>query len=57
MADIDVTRRNKRPRLLLDKEREKLGEFADHIHYSARYVHPTVEKNEGKMREEEDENN
>ncbi|QKX53985.1 uncharacterized protein TRUGW13939_01065 [Talaromyces rugulosus] len=37
MAAIDVTRRNKRPRALLDKEQDKLREFADHIHYSARY--------------------
>lgn len=38
MADIDVTRRNKKPRLLLDSERAKLLEFVDSIHYSARYV-------------------
>jgi cyclin-dependent kinase regulatory subunit CKS1 len=36
MADIDTTRRNKKPRLLLDSEREKLDEFIDAIHYSAR---------------------
>lgn len=46
MADIDVTRRNKKPRLLLDKERANLQEFVDSIHYSARYVHPTVRNNE-----------
>jgi cyclin-dependent kinase regulatory subunit CKS1 len=37
MADIDPTRRNKKPRLLLETEREKLEEFVDAIHYSARY--------------------
>jgi hypothetical protein len=33
---IDMTRRNKRPRPLLDSERERLEEFIDAIHYSAR---------------------
>lgn len=35
--DIDPTRRNKKPRLLLESERERLDEFIDSIHYSARY--------------------
>ncbi|KAF2452673.1 cyclin-dependent kinase regulatory subunit [Lineolata rhizophorae] len=35
--DIDVTRRNKRPRPLSEAERDKLEEFIDSIHYSARY--------------------
>ena len=34
--DIDPIRRNKKPRLLLETEREKLDEFVDSIHYSAR---------------------
>jgi cyclin-dependent kinase regulatory subunit CKS1 len=34
--DIDPARRNKKPRLLLESEREKLDEFVDSIHYSAR---------------------
>jgi hypothetical protein len=38
MADIDFSRRNKKPRLLLESERQKLDEFIDSIHYSARYV-------------------
>lgn len=37
MTDIDVTRRNKKPRPLLESERAKLEEFIDAIHYSARY--------------------
>jgi hypothetical protein len=36
--DIDMTRRNKKPRPLSDSERNKLEEFIDAIHYSARYV-------------------
>jgi len=38
MADIgiDFTRRNKKPRLLTDPEREKLDEFVESIHYSSR---------------------
>lgn len=36
--DIDPSRRNKHPRLLLESEREKLEEFIDSIHYSARYA-------------------
>ena len=36
--DIDFTRRNKKPRPLSELEREKLDEFVDAIHYSARYV-------------------
>lgn len=35
--DIDYTRRNKKPRLLTDSERDKLDEFVDSIHYSSRY--------------------
>ncbi|CAG8918037.1 unnamed protein product [Penicillium salamii] len=35
--DIDPARRNKKPRLLMENEREKLDEFVDSIHYSARY--------------------
>lgn len=35
--DIDPSRRNKKPRLLLESERERLDEFIDSIHYSARY--------------------
>jgi cyclin-dependent kinase regulatory subunit CKS1 len=35
--DIDVTRRNKKPRLLQDNERARLEEFIDSIGYSARY--------------------
>jgi hypothetical protein len=34
--DIDFTRRNKKPRPLSDSEKEKLDEFVDAIHYSAR---------------------
>ena len=36
--DIDMSRRNKKPRLLLESERERLEEFIDSIHYSARYI-------------------
>ena len=36
--DIDFTRRNKKPRLLTDAEKDKLDEFVDSIHYSSRYV-------------------
>ncbi|KAJ5491560.1 cyclin-dependent kinases regulatory subunit [Penicillium diatomitis] len=36
--EIDMSRRNKKPRLLLESERERLDEFIDSIHYSARYV-------------------
>ncbi|KAF3001911.1 hypothetical protein B5807_06041 [Epicoccum nigrum] len=35
--DIDFTRRNKKPRPLSEHEKEKLDEFVDAIHYSARY--------------------
>lgn len=34
--DIDLSRRNKKPRLLLESERQKLEEFIDSIHYSPR---------------------
>lgn len=37
MSDIDMTRRNPSPRDLTDKEKAKLDEFVDLIHYSARY--------------------
>jgi cyclin-dependent kinase regulatory subunit CKS1 len=36
--DIDFTRRNKKPRPLSEHEKEKLDEFVDAIHYSARWV-------------------
>ncbi|GLA60140.1 cyclin-dependent kinases regulatory subunit (Cell division control protein cks1) [Aspergillus tubingensis] len=36
--DIDLSRRNKKPRPLLESERERLEEFIDSIHYSARYA-------------------
>ncbi|KAL1383620.1 cyclin-dependent kinases regulatory subunit [Phyllosticta capitalensis] len=35
--DIDVTRRNKKPRPLSETEKERLEEFVESIHYSARY--------------------
>ncbi|KAF1819363.1 CKS-domain-containing protein [Dissoconium aciculare CBS 342.82] len=35
--DIDPTRRNKKPRLLSEAEREKLADFVEAIHYSSRY--------------------
>ncbi|KAF2730047.1 CKS-domain-containing protein [Polyplosphaeria fusca] len=35
--DIDFTRRNKKARPLSELEKEKLDEFVDAIHYSARY--------------------
>ncbi|PVI08090.1 CKS-domain-containing protein [Periconia macrospinosa] len=35
--DIDMTRRNKKPRALSDMEREKLEHLIVDIHYSARY--------------------
>ncbi|KAF2831395.1 CKS-domain-containing protein [Ophiobolus disseminans] len=35
--EIDFTRRNKKPRPLSEHEKEKLDEFVDAIHYSARY--------------------
>lgn len=38
--DIDPLRRNKKPRLLLESERDRLDEFIDSIHYSARYAGP-----------------
>lgn len=34
--DIDMTRRNKKPRPLSESERKKLEEFVDAIHYSSR---------------------
>ncbi|KAI9785842.1 MAG: Cyclin-dependent kinases regulatory subunit (Cell division control protein cks1) [Peltula sp. TS41687] len=37
MADIDYNRRNKKPRLLTESERQRLDEFTDMIHYSTRY--------------------
>lgn len=39
--DIDFTRRNKKPRLLTDPEREKLDEFIESIHYSSRCASST----------------
>ena len=38
--DIDFTRRNKKPRPLTEHEKEKLDEFIEAIHYSARCVCP-----------------
>ncbi|KLJ10898.1 cyclin-dependent kinase regulatory subunit CKS1 [Blastomyces silverae] len=35
--NIDYSRRNKKPRLLLEPERQELEEFIDSIHYSSRY--------------------
>jgi len=43
MADIDISRRNKKPRLLLESERARLEEFIDSIGYSARYSDSTFE--------------
>jgi len=37
MTDIEMARRNKKPRLLLESERSRLEEFIDSIGYSARY--------------------
>lgn len=37
--DIDLTRRNKKPRPISETERAKLEEFVENIHYSARFVH------------------
>ena len=36
MTDIDISRRNKKPRLLHENERARLEEFIDSIGYSAR---------------------
>ena len=36
MTDVDMSRRNKKPRLLLESERARLEEFIDSIGYSAR---------------------
>jgi cyclin-dependent kinase regulatory subunit CKS1 len=36
-AEIDQSRRNKKPRPLQDGERARLDEFIDSIGYSARY--------------------
>jgi len=36
-TDIDLSRRNKKPRMLQDGERARLDEFIDSIGYSARY--------------------
>ncbi|RMZ83428.1 hypothetical protein DV737_g1593, partial [Chaetothyriales sp. CBS 132003] len=36
-TDIDVTRRNKKPRLIQEGERARLEEFIDSIGYSPRY--------------------
>lgn len=36
--DIDVTRRNKKPRPLSEPERDRLDEFIESIHYSSRSV-------------------
>ncbi|MCJ1478773.1 Cyclin-dependent kinases regulatory subunit (Cell division control protein cks1) [Lambiella insularis] len=37
MASLDNDRRNKKPRMLTEAERDRLDEFIDAIHYSARY--------------------
>jgi cyclin-dependent kinase regulatory subunit CKS1 len=37
MSDIDMSRRNKKPRPISEVERDRLEEFIDNIHYSARY--------------------
>ena len=36
MSALDHDRRNKKPRLLTESERERLEEFIDSIHYSVR---------------------
>lgn len=36
-SSVDPMRRNKRPRLLSNEEKQKLDEFTECIHYSARY--------------------
>ena len=38
MTDVDVSRKNKKPRLLHENERARLEEFIDSIGYSARYL-------------------
>lgn len=38
MTDLDYSRRNKVPRPLSEAEKERLEEFVDSIHYSARYA-------------------
>ncbi|KAI9755409.1 MAG: Cyclin-dependent kinases regulatory subunit (Cell division control protein cks1) [Lichina confinis] len=37
LAGVDLSRRNRKPRLLTEPERQRLEEFADGIHYSSRY--------------------
>lgn len=37
--DIDFTRRNKKPRMLTEAEKDRLEEFIESIHYSSRLVH------------------
>ncbi|KAJ9497189.1 Cyclin-dependent kinases regulatory subunit (Cell division control protein cks1) [Exophiala xenobiotica] len=37
MTDVDMSRRNKKPRPLHENERARLEEFIDSIGYSARY--------------------
>ena len=36
--DIDMSRRNRKPRLLEEEEMDRLREYVDSIHYSARYL-------------------
>ncbi|KAK8205532.1 Cyclin-dependent kinases regulatory subunit (Cell division control protein cks1) [Zalaria obscura] len=36
--DIDFTRRNKKPRMLTEAEKDRLEEFIESIHYSSRHV-------------------
>jgi len=38
--DIDMSRRNRKPRLLEEEEMDRLREYVDSIHYSARYLSP-----------------
>ncbi|KAI9731566.1 MAG: Cyclin-dependent kinases regulatory subunit (Cell division control protein cks1) [Cirrosporium novae-zelandiae] len=38
--DIDMSRRNKRPRILSESKRERLDEFINSIHYSTRWSLP-----------------
>jgi hypothetical protein len=41
VADIDVSRRNTKPRQLQENERARLDEFIDSIGYSARFDRPS----------------
>jgi len=37
MAPLDNERKNKKPRIITEAEKDRLAEFIDSIHYSARY--------------------